>query len=235
MTLARSSNSASILHLENGDRLTQIEFERRYQAMPYLKKAELIEGRVYMPSPVRARKHSKPHGIMIGWLFNYCEVTPGIELMDNPTVRLDENNEPQPDACLRIEAAVGGQSQITEDDYIQGAPELIVEVAASSASYDLHDKKQIYRRHGVREYLVWRVLDTAFDWFVLQEGAYIELPIDADGILRSQVFPGLWLAVNELLLGNLAPVMAGLRLGLASPEYQAFSQSLASKCHEASA
>jgi Uma2 family endonuclease len=220
------NQSPSLPPLENGDRLTRAEFERRYQAMPHHQKAELIEGRVFMASPVRARKHGKPHAAIIAWLSDYWVATPGIELMDNPTVRLDADNEPQPDACLRIEEAIGGQSRVSEDDYLEGAPELIVEIAASSASYDLHDKKQVYRRNRVQEYLVWRVLDQAFDWFVLQDGTYVDLPIDADGILRSRVFPGLWLAVNDLLAGNLAQVITGLKLGLESPAYQAFQQSL---------
>lgn len=228
MTLAQPPMSAIPL-LENGDRLTRKEFEQRYHAMPHCKKAELIEGQVYMASPVRARKHGQPHAAVMGWLFNYCQATPGIELMDNPTVRLDADNEPQPDACLRIQEGAGGCSRISEDDYIEGAPELIVEVAASTASYDLHQKKQVYRRNGVQEYLVWRVLDCAFDWFVLDEGVYVDLPVDADGILRSRVFPGLWLAVADLLAGNWAQVVAGLSLGLASAEHQTFRESLAAK------
>lgn len=222
----------SLPPLENGDRLTRAEFEQRYQAMPHHKKVELIEGRVFMASPVRARKHGKPHAAIMGWLFTYWQATPGIELMDNPTVRLDNDNEPQPDACLRIEEATGGQSRVTEDDYIEGAPELIVEIAASSVSYDLHDKKQVYRRHGVQEYLVWRVLDQAFDWFVLQDGAYMDLPVDADGILRSQVFPGLWLAANDLLAGNLAEVVAVSQRGLESSDYQVFQHSLSTKLNQ---
>jgi Uma2 family endonuclease len=233
MTLAKPSVPL-ILPLENGDRLTRAEFERRYHAMPNVKKAELIEGRVYMSSPVRARKHGKPHAAIIGWLFNYCQATPGIELMDNATVRLDADNEPQPDACLRIEEMAGGQSRITADDYIEGAPELVVEVAASTASYDLYEKKQVYRRNGVQEYLVWRVVDRAFDWFVLQEGVYVNLPIDPDGMMRSQVFPGLWLAVTDLLALNLTEVVAGLKLGLESKDHQAFRQSLATKLNQRS-
>ena len=224
--------SLSLPPLENGDRLTRAEFERRYQTMPHHKKAELIEGRVFMASPVRARKHGKPHAAIMGWLFNYWQATPGIELMDNPTVRLDADNEPQPNACLRIEESIGGQSRVTEDDYIEGAPELIVEIAASSASYDLHDKKQVYRRNGVQEYLVWRVLDQAFDWFVLQDGTYVNLPIDDDGILRSRVFPGLWLAVDHLLAGDLAQAVAEAKLGLESPDYQAFQEHLGAKLNQ---
>lgn len=228
MTLAQPP-IPTILPLENGDRLTRSEFERRYHAMPNVKKAELIEGKVYMVSPVRARKHSRPHAAIISWLSDYWLDTPGTELLDNPTVRLDADNEPQPDACLRIEEMLGGRSRITEDDYVEGAPELVVEVAASTASYDLHDKKQVYRRNGVQEYLVWRVVDEAFDWFILQEGIYVDLPIDADGIVRSRVFPGLWLAVTDLLAFNLTEVVAGLKLGLESAEHQTFRQSLASK------
>lgn len=215
--------------LENGDRLTRLEFERRYHAMPKHQKAELIEGRVFMASPVRVRKHGKPHAAIMTWLGTYWLTTPGVELIDNSTVRLDQDNEPQPDACLRIEESAGGQSRVTEDDYLEGAPELIVEIAASSASYDLHDKKQVYRRNGVQEYLVWRVLDQAFDWFILQDGIYENLPTNPDGVLQSRVFPGLWLAVNDLLAGNLAQVVATLNLGLKSSEYEAFQQEIRSK------
>jgi Uma2 family endonuclease len=218
-----------ILPLENGDRLTRSEFERRYHAMSNVKKAELIEGIVYMASPVRARKHGKPHAAIIAWLSDYWLAIPGTELLDNPTVRLDADNEPQPDACLRIEEIAGGQSRITADDYIEGAPELIVEVAASTASYDLYEKKQVYRRNGVQEYLVWRVVDRAFDWFVLQDGIYVDLPVDADGMMRSRGFPGLWLAVTDLLALNLTEVVTGLKLVLESAEHQIFRQSLASE------
>ena len=224
--VAELKQSRSLPPLENGDRLSRDEFERRYHAMPQHKKIEFIEGRVLMSSPVRARKHSKPHAAVIAWLSTYWIETPGLELMDNATVRLDEDNEPQPDACLRLEESLGGRSRITTDDYLEGAPELIVEIAASSVSYDLHDKKQVYCRNGVQEYLVWRVLDQAFDWFVLENGSYIALPVDGDGILRSRVFPGLWLPVDELLAGNLAQVVAGLKLGLDSADYQAFQQRL---------
>lgn len=116
--------------------------------MPKVKKAELIEGVVYMASPVRAKSHSLPHAAIMAWLSACWVATPGVSLLDNATVRLDPDNEPQPDALLRIESA--GQSLISEDDYIEGAPELIVEIAASSASYDLYDKKRVYRRNGVR-------------------------------------------------------------------------------------
>ncbi len=111
-----------ILPLENGDRLTRAEFERRYDAMPELKKAELIEGEVYMPSPVRHGRHSHPHTRLVNWLGNYENETPGVEAGDNGSVRLDLDNEPQPDACLIIRPERGGQARISEDDYLEGAP-----------------------------------------------------------------------------------------------------------------
>ncbi|MFB2875805.1 Uma2 family endonuclease [Floridanema aerugineum] len=213
--------------LEGGDRLSRDEFERRYAASSHIKKAELIEGVVYMAAAVRAKSHGQPHGRIITWLGVYEAATSGVSLFDNSTVRLDENNEPQPDAFLRIE--IGGNSRVTDDDYIEGAPELIVEIAASSASYDLHDKKQAYQRNGVREYLVWQVFEQKLDWFQLENGNYILLQPDENGVIKSQVFPGLWLAVNELLSGNMATVLTVLQEGLNSPEYAEFFKNLSSR------
>ncbi|MEQ9354178.1 Uma2 family endonuclease [Coleofasciculus chthonoplastes] len=212
--------------LENGDRLTRIEFERRYQEMPENKKAELIEGVVYVASPVRANRHGKPHAKIITWLGTYGVATPGVDVQDNTTVRLDADNEPQPDALLRIEPEVGGNSRITEDDYIEGAPELIVEVAASSASYDLNDKLNAYRRNGVQEYIVWQSYENRIDWFCLEEGRYVSVEPDEAGIIRSRLFSGLWLAVNALREGNLAEVLAVLQQGIQTAEHQAFVQRL---------
>lgn len=214
----------TISPLENGDKLTRAEFERRYEAMPEVKKAELIEGMVYMASPVRAKKHGKPHSRIMTWLGIYEVATPGVEALDNTTVRLDADNEPQPDALLRIEQ--GGRSRISDDDYVEGATELIVEIAASTASLDLHKKLTVYRRNGVQEYLVWRVYDRQFDWFRLNAGEYIQVEPNADGIICSKIFPGLWLDKAALLGGNLAKVLEILQQGLASQEYQAFVQQL---------
>ena len=206
-----TSTTSTIPPLENGDKLTRTEFEHRYQSMPQLKKAELIEGIVYMPAALRFRKHGKPHGQIIAWLGFYAAVTPNVELGDNCTVRLDSENEPQPDVLMRIE---GGQSIVSEDDYIEGAPELIVEIAASSASYDLHDKLRAYRRNQVQEYIVWRVYDGELDWFRLVEGKYVQLPLNERGIICSEIFPGLWLDKQALLTGDLAKVLAVLQQGM---------------------
>jgi len=213
------------LPLENGARMSRVEFERRYEAMPHIKQAELIEGVVYMPSPVR-NSHSEAHARIMLWLGTYQAVTPGVKLGDNATVRLDADNEVQPDALLRLEAALGGSSRISDDDYIEGAPELIVEIAASSASYDLYDKKKVYRRNGVQEYIVWRVYDEALDWFQLQEGEYHHLKPNDDGVIRSQVFPGLHLAVEALLTGDLPAVLAVVRAGMETEEHAAFVERL---------
>jgi len=204
--------------LENGDQLTRAEFERRYAAAPHIKKAELIDGAVHMSSPVHNTSHSEPHAHLLVWLGVYCAATPGVRLGDNATVRLDQLNEVQPDALLRLEH---GQSRISADDYIEGAPELVAEIASSSAAIDLHRKLRVYLRSGVQEYLVWRTLDQQLDWFELSEGDYIRLVPDDHGRLRSRVFPGLWLAVTPLLAGDLATVLSELHTGLASDEHTA--------------
>lgn len=213
--------------LENGDRLTRIEFERRYNFMPHVKKAELVEGVVYMASPLRFEPHAEPHGDLIGWLWSYKIATPGVRLGDNPTVRLDLDNEPQPDAVLLIDSSAGGQSYLGEDGYIEGAPELVAEIAASSAAIDLGDKLRAYRRNGVLEYIVWQVFDQRIDWFSLQNGDYVPLLPDEDGIIRSQVFPGLWLDVAAMLEGNMPQVLSALQAGINSAPALAFVQQLA--------
>jgi Uma2 family endonuclease len=220
--MADSQGNGRIPPLENGDRLTRAEFERRYHAMPGLKKAELIEGVVYMPSPVRHRGHSHPHGHLMAWLVYYEANTPGVASGDNGTTRLDLDNEPQPDGLLMIESECGGQCRISDDDYVEGAPELVAEVASSSVSYDLGPKLTAYRRNGVCEYVVWRVLDRAVDWFVLRNEQFEPILPGADGILRSSVFPGLWLDPAALVRGDLTAVFDALRQGLESDEHKKF-------------
>jgi Uma2 family endonuclease len=213
--------------LENGDFLTRAEFERRYEAMPHVKKAELIEGVVYMPSPVSLRKHSAPHFNMNTWLGLYVLETPGVIGGDNGTVRLDLDNEPQPDAFLIIEPDFGGQAQIDEDDYVSGAPELVVEVSSSTVSIDLHRKLNSYRRNGVLEYIVWRVQDKTIDWFALQEGKYERLSPDDQGVIHSVVFPGLALDAEALISGDKRRMATVQREALRSPKHAEFVQKLA--------
>jgi Uma2 family endonuclease len=204
MTNYCSSAQGQLPPLQSGDRLTRPEFERRYAAAPQIKKAELIEGIVYVASPLRHEQHGRPHSRVMTWLGVYQALTPGIDLSDAPTVRLDLDNEPQPDAVLFIEPAVGGQTRLSNDGYIEGAPELIVEIAASSAAIDTGSKKHVYRRSGVLEYVIWQSYENQIEWFCLTDGEYRLLSPDQDGIIRSRVFPGLWLAVSALLAGGYA-------------------------------
>jgi Uma2 family endonuclease len=213
--------------LENGDRLTRAEFERRYHAMPTSFRAELIEGVVAVASPVRFNVHGEQHAELLHWLMLYRDGTPGIRCADNATERLDLDNEPQPDVCLLIDPARGGNVKIDADGYIEGAPELVAEVAASSVSLDLGPKLNAYRRNGVREYIVWRVQDNEIDWFIHREGRFDRLQPGTDGITRSETYPGLWLDAPALIQGDLPRVHAVLRQGLASAEHEAFVSKLA--------
>lgn len=212
--------------LESGDLLTRAEFERRYHLHPAIKKAELIEGEVYVASPVHVKKHADPHFDLVTWTGVYRAATPGVVGSDNATVRLDLENEPQPDILLRLAPELGGTSYVTGDDYLKGAPELVVEVAASSASYDMNKKKRIYARNGVREYIVAQAYEQRVDWFVLRSGGYEALLPDANGVIRSEVFPGLWLPVEAVWEGNLSKMLAVLQEGLASAEHDAFVEFL---------
>jgi Uma2 family endonuclease len=164
---------------------------------------------VYMPSPVRSPHHSRPHALIVTWLGVYVSQQPALLLEDNATVFLDDRAEVQPDAFLwRPEP---GGPRLTEDGYVEGAPQLVVEVSASSATYDLHVKKEAFRRNGVQEYVVWRVLDRAIDWFRLQDSAYVPIEPNVDGTIESAQFPGLGLHVQSMLAGDLAAVLSRTR------------------------
>jgi hypothetical protein len=218
--------------LENGDRLTCEEFERRYEAMPHVKKAELIDGVVHMPSPVRFDRHGEQQADLIGWMAVYRVATPGVRVGDNSTIRLDIGNVPQPDGIMIIDPALGGQARIGAEGYLEASPELAAEIAASTVSIDLHDKLDVYLHSEVREYVVWRVRDRAVDWFVLRQDHYDRLPLTAEGIYKSEVFPGLWLDASALVRGDLVRVHEVLRQGLASPEHAAFVAKLQQAAHK---
>jgi Uma2 family endonuclease len=215
--------------LESGDRLTRPEFERRYEAATHIHRAELIEGVVYVASPLRFQHHAEPHSALHGWLWTYQVATPGLRLGIEPTIRLDFDNEPQPDIVLLLDESVGGQARLTEDGYLEGTPELVVEIAASSVAIDMGSKKQAYRRNGVLEYIVWQSYENRLDWFQLVEGDYQLLLPDETGVIRSQTFPGLWLAVDALLGDKMARVLEVVQAGVQSPQHQAFVQELAAQ------
>ena len=211
--------------LRDGDRLTRAEFERRFDAMPGLKKAELIHGVVYMPPPVYS-DHAEPHFNLIGWLAMYSAHTPGVVGSDNGSIRLEPESMPQPDAFLRILESHGGRSRLSPDRYLEGGPELVAEVAVSSVAYDLKVKMPLYRDNGVQEYLVWRAADRTVDWFVLRGADYERLPLTPQGLYQSEILPGLWLDTQALLRGALPAVMRTLQQGVSSPEHAAFVQRL---------
>ncbi len=211
-----------VLPLEAGDRLSRAEFHRRYLATPRIKKAELVQGIVYVPSPLQFTSHAEPHADMIGWVQVYRANTPGIRVADNATLILGEDNELQPDVIVCIDEALGGRSRRSRDDFLEGPPELIIEIASSSASYDLHAKREIYERHGVQEYLVWRTRDRAIDWWERVDGRYRPLVADDDGRVSSQVLPGLVLDVPAMLAGDLARVLEIQQSDHGSRDHQEF-------------
>jgi Uma2 family endonuclease len=195
--------------LENGDHLGAREFLRRFEAMPEVKKAELVQGIVFMASPVRLDFHGVPDNLIQTWLGTYAAYRPHLQCATNLTVRLGPDDVMQPDAVLILDPAHGGKTSIDGSGYLAGPPELVVEVAASSVSRDAREKLVSYRRAGVREYLLWRVIDEVIEWFVLEEDEYRPLPV-VDGRLESRIFPGLVLNVPAALAGDRAIVLETL-------------------------
>jgi Uma2 family endonuclease len=208
-TAKSSARKAVPAHFENGDMLTLNDFLRRYERMPNVKKAELIEGVIHMASPVRINLHSRPDGIMQGWLFAYAAMH-DLEMFPNTTLLLDVENCFQPDSMLCSKPRKGGRVWVNKDDYLCGSPELVVEIAASSVSIDLRDKLRAYRRAEIAEYIVWRTEDAEIDWFVLDDGQYIKQTADKHGKIHSRIFKGLTLDVNAALACNKAKVLSAL-------------------------
>ncbi len=222
--------TAKVPELRNGDRLTADEFRRRYLNHSTIYRAQLIGGEVIMPSPVTWEDHGSPHVEAAGWFANYKAYTPGVDAGDNATVRLDVENEPQPDLALIIRPECGGQVEVDENGYIVGAPELVFEIAASSVSIDMNRKLEMYRRNRVIEYIVWRTEDEALDWFTLRRGRFVPLaPDKGDGLLKSVTFPGLWLDAPALLRRDLMSVLTALTRGVQSPEHAKFVKKLAGR------
>lgn len=215
------TQDARVPALENADVLSREEFRRRRNNMPCLKRAERFGGSVFMQAAVRFREHGQPHQDLQGWLAYYKAFTPGIEGADNPTVEV-ASDDAQPDGCLLISPEFGGRCRVDEQGYLVGSPELMAEVAASSASFDLHEKRESYLRSEVQEYLVWKVLERCVVWWALEQEEYIELSPDEDGIYRSRVFPGLWLDAPALVAGDLRRVIEVVHQGISSPEHAAF-------------
>jgi len=214
------------IFLENGALMSRAEFHQLYRDAPENIRAELIGGIVYLSSPVR-RVHGIHHGFLVGLMFQYEGATPGVEGGDNTSLLLGDQCEPQPDIYLRTLPEYGGQSRTTEDEYVEGAPELLLEVALSSRSIDLNAKRRDYCEFGVREYMVLIPWSNKLVWFDLMRGT--ELPVPADGLIKSIQYPGLWLSVPTLLQRNHRAATEVMQAGLASPEHQAFVEQLAQR------
>ena len=211
---------------ETGDRLSVAEFRQRTKDLPEGAKAELIEGIVYMAAAVKLH-HGQPHSFLNAWLTQYSFATPGTDYGDNVTHVLDDLNEPQPDLSLFVRPECGGQAKISEDGYLVGGPELVAEIALSSLSIDRGPKRRVYEQHGIAEYILWRVEDRRIEWYALGHHCYQLLPTDAAGVIRSRVFPGLWMDVEATLRRDGPAVMKVLQQGLHSQQHRAFCRKLA--------
>lgn len=193
--------------LEAGMRLSREEFHALYLAHPEVRKAELIDGVVYVPSPV-SKFHAPQHALMAAWLVAYSLTDASLQCADNGTLFLTGDNEIQPDCALWRD---GVSARYGDDGYLYGPPELVAEITASSRQYDLGVKKELYRRSRVQEYVVWRTIDGAIDWWRLERGEYVPIPVGEDGVSESVVFPGLRLDIPRLLSGDKSRLLADLR------------------------
>jgi Uma2 family endonuclease len=233
-TIQRSSNGAPkktaappvIPRLLNGDHLTVPEFERRYEAVEEDQRAELIEGIVVMSPPISS-DHGRTNSLMNWLLHHYATATPRTAVAVNTSVHLDGKNEYQPDVMLWIETGNLSGLHMGATGLLEGRPELAVEIALSSHSYDLHEKKAVYQRNQVPEYIVWEVMDARIQWFMLKDGEYVLSKERADGVHCSRIFPGLWLNMPALIAGDSKKAFRSLEKGIKSAGHKAFVKKLA--------
>jgi len=223
--MATSTQPDLIPELVDGDRLTSHEFERRYLASPLVRKAELIDGVVHVASPV-SDVHGRARSDLNGWFRFYRLGTPFLICSIEGTIGLDGRNQPQPDVHARFDPAHGVRSAFSPDRYVEGAPDLVAEVAVGSASLDLEQKREVYQNPGVSEYIFWRVLDRVVDWFILRDGSHERMKTTQDGLHRSEIFPGLWLDSDALVRGQMVTVFQAVQRGLATPEHEDFVERL---------
>jgi Uma2 family endonuclease len=225
-TPKKTAQRARVPWLLNGDHLTVPEFERRYEALPEDEKAELIEGIVVMSPPISS-DHGQANGLFAFIFGLYASGSPGVAFAVNASVRLDGRNEYQPDVLLWIESGKMQRVTVGANGLLEGCPELVVEIALSSSSYDLNEKKAVYQRNQVPEYIVWEVMDARIQWFILEKGEYVLSQGRADGTHCSRVFPGLWLNLRALLSGDDKKALRILDKGIKSVEHKAFVKQLA--------
>ena len=219
-----STIQTRVSSLQNGQRLDRAEFHERYAAMPSGTRAELIEGIVRMPSPL-SNDHGEANFPLVVWIDHYLEKTPGLRGAINASTLLDDRAEPQPDVLVRIPAESGGSSRL-ENGFIVGPPELVVEIARASRATDLGSKKTDYERAGVAEYLVVELEPDRIHWFALRQGRFQVIAPGADGISRSEIFPGLWLDADALFHNDRARLRAVVDQGVATAEHARFEARL---------
>lgn len=211
----------SYFDLHNGDRMKRSEFHLAYSQMPHSYRAELIGGIVFEPSPV-SYSHGTNDSILNFLLVTYAVQTPGVQVSQNATVMLGDEDEVQPDIILR--RVSGGRSRISDKDYVEGPPELVAEIAHTSRAIDLHLKRERYALAGVQEYIVVCVRPKQVYWFDLRNSK--ELKADKASIFRSSVFPGLWLHAKGLLKADFELTSKVVHEGLRSTEHEMFLEQL---------
>ncbi len=209
-------------YLENGDHMTQAEFHEFYKSYPKHVKFELIGGIVYRAAPV-PWYHNTYRSAVNFVLGLYLAGTPGIELGANATIILGEQSEPQPNLALRLLPEYGGRSKLNDEQYLEGAPELLAEIAYSDRVLELHEKKQDYQQAGALEYVVLDIENQELYWFDFRSNAVIA---PRQGVYRSRAFPGLWIDAPALLALDSTRLVTVVRQGLAHRSHTVFVKRL---------
>ena len=155
--------------------MVTVEKKKKYTAEDYLMLEEgapfqLINYDLIMsPSPISL--HQIISGRILQLALNFLDASNnnGFLVSAPMDVRFDEGNIYQPD-ILYIEES--RKDEIVKD-FVEGAPDLIIEILSpSNAYYDLRQKKEVYEKYGVKEYIIIDPIAQNADLYLLKEGAY---------------------------------------------------------------
>ena len=225
--------------LRDGERIPPDEFRRRcgvLEAVGVDFRVEYVNGVVRMMPPPNFAGHTHPIRVMQGLLSAYTRQTPGVidYTESGVTLPVEETSaDVSPDLCLVVQPGRGGQMSVDDAGYFVGPPELVVEVANSSLSYDLGEKRDLYEAAGVQEYLVHATRERRLLMMRRDGDRFRTVMPDADGVLASRIFPGLVFDTAAIIADDIAAAEATLDRVMQSPEVAAAHQNLVASLAEA--
>ena len=173
----------------------RITFEEYLDSLTEESKGDLFDGLLYMQTPP-SDAHEEIFGFLFDILRNYVlEKNLGVVRGSRTAIRFAEEHGTQPDIVFISNA----RRHLIYPYYIDGAPEVVVEILSpSTRKLDRGKKMALYAENGVLEY--WQVdpEDQTAKFLRNNDGVWAPMPVGGDGIFHSEAISGFWLNVQWL-------------------------------------